>query len=685
MKIKAIFKNSKKAITVIAGLSLLLAFSQCKKDKEDDENFELACDASEYINNNLQSQLDMLNDKTNPEVMAALAEWMKGQEGVASAEAFSDRVEYVYVDGTKGVVRLYDQTIKSEFDFDGRSVAPSIGQQKGNPVGNQKGFIYDAFSRLDSEINPGDTVQKLFEQYGFEYAHPRDEECTIDTLKTMFQYGYVQFITHGDSDVIATGEKATRRKRRLYQESMENDLIRERRLLIRTGLFDLEFKGNFFGVTSKYFERFQNRFDNTIVFNSACKGFVENSPLKNVFLLLGASTYYGFDEDVQSEQVCDVAKSLVSDLFQGCSTGTAYDNICNSDEIYRCIAYDKIDETTGTLVVDHTTCLEIAGSHNMVWYEDPNAPSVTTHEVQPGSIATTTATVSGSVVFPNPSQPIEYERGFVYGTSSEGLVVGEADQVVYPGSDLLNFSCTLTGLLPNTTYFVKAYSRWENNRVIYGNMVSFTTLDGSDPDPGNHEYVDLGLPSGLLWATCNVGANSPEEYGDYFAWGETQPKDEYLWCNYQYANGYSWQDPQLTKYCSDSSCGYNGFTDSLTTLLSEDDAATANWGNGWRMPTKEEWQELLDNTTNTRATQNGVNGRLFTAPNGNSLFLPAAGCRYGSGFNYAGYGFYWSRSLNVGCPDVAWILYFLDYNSDIGGDTRDGGRSVRPVRSTCQK
>lgn len=679
MKSKAIFKNTKKAITVIAALSLFLAFSQCKKDKEDDENIELACNASEYIDGNIQSQLDLLNDKTNPEVMAALAEWMKGQEGVASAEAFSDRVEYVYVDGTKGVVRLYDQTIKSEFDFDSRSVAPSIRQQKGNPVGNQKGFIYDAFSRLDSEINTGDTVQKLFEQYGFEYAHPRDEECTIDTLKTMFQYGYVQFISHGDSDVIATGEKATRRKRRLYQESMENDLIREKRLLIRTGMFGLKFKGNFFGVTSKYFERFQNRFDNTIVFNSACKGFVENSPLKNVFLLLGASTYYGFDEDVQSEQVCDVAKSLVNDLFQGCSTGTAYDNICNSDEIYRCIAYEKIDETTGTLVVDHTTCLEIAGSHNIVWYEDPNAPSVTTHEVQPGSIATTTATVSGSVVFPDPSQPIEYERGFVYGTSSEGLVVGEADQVVYPGSDLLNFSCTLTGLLPNTTYFVKAYSRWENNRVIYGNMVSFITLDGSGPDPGNHDYVDLGLPSGLLWATCNVGANAPEEYGDYFAWGETQPKDYYDWSTYQYCNG---SYNTMTKYCNNASSGYNGFTDNLTTLLPEDDAATVNWGNGWRMPTKAEWQELYLNTTETCTIQNGVNGRLLTASNGNSLFLPAAGWRRLSFLEDAGSsGLYRSSSLYTSDSGLAWFLNFdSDYYSIDYWGYRYGGMSVRAVR-----
>ena len=124
-----------------------------------------------------------------------------------------------------------------------------------------------------------------------------------------------------------------------------------------------------------------------------------------------------------------------------------------------------------------------------------------------------------------------------------------------------------------------------------------------------HEYVDLGLPSGLLWATCNVGANAPEEYGDYFAWGEIVPKDVYNWSTYQYYDG-----SNLAKYTG---------SDGLTTLLPGDDAATTNWSNGWRMPTKEEWQELLDNTTNKWTTQNGVNGRLFTGSNGNSLFLPA--------------------------------------------------------------
>ena len=199
---------------------------------------------------------------------------------------------------------------------------------------------------------------------------------------------------------------------------------------------------------------------------------------------------------------------------------------------------------------------------------------------------------------------------------------------------------------------------------------------------GSHEYVDLGLPSGILWATCNVGANSPEEYGGYFAWGETTPKDTYNWSTYQYCNGTSVQDPQLTKYCSNSSYGYNGFIDNLTTLLPEDDAATANWGNGWRMPTEEEWLELFDNTTSEWTMQNGVNGRLFTATNGNSLFFPAAGSRFE---NYPfGPNYYWSSSLDTSGPRSAWHLVFSDDDYGRSNSLRICGLPVRPVRASSQ-
>ena len=196
-----------------------------------------------------------------------------------------------------------------------------------------------------------------------------------------------------------------------------------------------------------------------------------------------------------------------------------------------------------------------------------------------------------------------------------------------------------------------------------------------------HDYVDLGLPSGTLWATCNIGASKPEDYGDYHAWGETKPQTSniYNWSSYKYANGAS---DKLTKYCDNSYYGKNGFTDNLTTLQSGDDPATSNWGTGWQTPSKDQWKELLDNTTNTWTTQNGVKGKLFTSKkNGQRLFLPAAGYRWGSELDDAGSGGdYWSRSLNTDNPNYAWYLYFFSGDCRMYYRYRSNGFSVRPVR-----
>ncbi|MBO7652929.1 MAG: InlB B-repeat-containing protein [Bacteroidales bacterium] len=212
------------------------------------------------------------------------------------------------------------------------------------------------------------------------------------------------------------------------------------------------------------------------------------------------------------------------------------------------------------------------------------------------------------------------------------------------------------------------YAQWENN--------TRGQLNG-------HEWVDLGLPSGTKWATCNVGATTPEGYGNYYAWGETESKDTYSWGNYKYsAEGASYQDAKLTKYCNVAQHGNNGFTDALTTLESIDDAATVNWGVGWRMPTGEEMNELLNNCTHECITQNSVYGVKFTGSNGNSIFLPAAGNRYDSEFYDASFGgSFWSSSLYSGNSGRAWFLTF--YSGYCGMDYyyRNSGMTVRPV---CQ-
>jgi len=200
------------------------------------------------------------------------------------------------------------------------------------------------------------------------------------------------------------------------------------------------------------------------------------------------------------------------------------------------------------------------------------------------------------------------------------------------------------------------------------------------------EYVDLGLPSGTLWATCNIGATSPEDYGDYFAWGETEGyndgKTKFDWSTYKWCNG---SNSTMTKYCNNSSYGYNGFTDDKTELDLEDDAAYVNWGPDWCMPSYEQFEELINSsyTTIEWTAQNGVNGRKITSKtNGNSIFLPAAGDRHVSSLYAAGSnGYYWSRTLYSDYPDNARNLYFDSSNIYMGSRFRCYGRRVRPVRS----
>lgn len=194
----------------------------------------------------------------------------------------------------------------------------------------------------------------------------------------------------------------------------------------------------------------------------------------------------------------------------------------------------------------------------------------------------------------------------------------------------------------------------------------------------NHTYVDLGLPSGTLWATCNVGANKPEECGEYFAWGETAPKTTYSMVLLKYVDVNN--KGSLTKYCNISSLGYNGLADNLITLQPSDDAATANWGSEWRMPTKEEWEELKQHTTCQYTTQNNVEGRLFTASNGQSIFLPAAGFR--SNDEVYDTGKYWSSSLDTVNPFCAWCFGFGSGSFETVGFRRNTGMSIRPVRSS---
>ncbi|MBR5964152.1 MAG: hypothetical protein IK000_08390 [Bacteroidaceae bacterium] len=230
--------------------------------------------------------------------------------------------------------------------------------------------------------------------------------------------------------------------------------------------------------------------------------------------------------------------------------------------------------------------------------------------------------------------------------------------------------------------FISSIVKWDGIYRCLGFSVRPVCLSES------HKYVDLGLPSGTLWATCNIGASTPEEYGDYFAWGETEPKGVYDEKTYKYFTDLTLDedgdvdDYKISKYNRDE---LYDRVDDKTILDYEDDAAHVNWGDKWCMPTKEQWDELKKECSwKWMDLDDEHGGYKVIGSNGKSIFLPAAGCRIDSSLSVAGSnGSYWSRTLSSDYPSYAWFLDLC--SSDVGTYDycrRYYGQSVRPVRFT---
>ena len=188
--------------------------------------------------------------------------------------------------------------------------------------------------------------------------------------------------------------------------------------------------------------------------------------------------------------------------------------------------------------------------------------------------------------------------------------------------------------------------------------------------------VDLGL--GVYWAECNLGASSPEGYGDYYAWGEVKPKDYFTWATYKWSNG---PLNRPTKYCPTNMASLwdgEGNPDGKEVLDLEDDAAHVQLGGNWRMPTLEEWLKLAK-CEYTWTTQNGVTGMLVTGNNGNSIFLPAAGYKKTTAGGVGTNGYYWTSTLRDDMPEKAWYGWVKEGTFSRASPERYVGYPVRPV------
>lgn len=300
--------------------------------------------------------------------------------------------------------------------------------------------------------------------------------------------------------------------------------------------------------------------------------------------------------------------------------------------------------------------------------EEVLLPTVITEEVT--DITTDSATSGGNVT--SDGGATVTARGVCWSTS-QNPTIDDNDGMTTDGNGTGSFTSNIPNLAPNTRYYVRAYAT-NSAGTGYGDEISFTTEEeeeeGCEPDGeiAGHYYVDLGLPSGLKWATCNVGATSPEDYGDYFAWGETSPKVVYDWDTYLH-----WNDLDGDGYCDYGEPTINSDISGNVQY----DAATANWGGNWRMPTKDEMQELVDHCEWEWTQVNGVNGSKVIGPNGSCIFLPAAGIRYGTTLtNDGNYGSCWSSTPY---DSYASHLSFYDGDEGVYGSNRYYGQTVRPI------
>ena len=284
-------------------------------------------------------------------------------------------------------------------------------------------------------------------------------------------------------------------------------------------------------------------------------------------------------------------------------------------------------------------------------------PEVLTNEV---SSITANSAVCGGYVTSDGGNAVT-ERGVCWSTQPNPMV---NNSIATNGNGTGSFTANIAGLDEGTTYYVRAYAT-NSKGTAYGTQKTFTTetsgggVGAITGTINGHDYVDLGLPSGLKWATCNVGAATPEDYGNYYAWGETATKSEYT------------QENSVTDGQQISDFSGNATYD----------AARANWGSTWRMPTRAEMEELVNNCTWILTTQNGVNGMRVTGPNGNSIFLPAAGVCDGSSRNLVGeYGYFWSSTPYESNTYRAYYLSFDSrYHYYVVWDFRCYGLTVRPV------
>ena len=278
-------------------------------------------------------------------------------------------------------------------------------------------------------------------------------------------------------------------------------------------------------------------------------------------------------------------------------------------------------------------------------------PTIATLEV---TEVTQTAAVCGGIVSSDGGSEV-YSRGVCWSVNPNPTL---NDDFTTQGAGLGEFTCNINELTPNTIYYVRAFAT-NDIGTSYGEAVSFITLEEEEEGTINgYEYVDLGLPSGLKWATCNIGASAPYESGDYFAWGEINPKAEF----------------------TEANCTSYGLNMEDIAGDPQYDAARANWGATWKVPSKKDFEELMNECTWEWMVINGKGCKKVTGSNGNYIILPITGYKYGTSSYMDDFGYYWTSTPISTYEQFSYDFFFdQEYNLSMGFDERCYGQAIRPV------
>lgn len=378
------------------------------------------------------------------------------------------------------------------------------------------------------------------------------------------------------------------------------------------------------------------------------------------------TTYEATDVTSMSAAIYGSVEKLVTEEFGNIEIGIVYSNTNCIPSIDNGNIITSGYNTNGDFIVFmHELSVGVTYYYrayvktgNKVYYGEvlsftTQAIIVTTSEAT--FITSVSAIVGGSVENLVVEEGTNVEFGIIYSSTDSVPNIDNGNVIQSDNNTVGDFSISLTELTDGVTYYYRAYAKIDD-KVYYGVISSFTTK--YEITPG--QEVDLGLS--VKWAGWNVGAISPEEYGGYYAWGETEEKSEYSLATYKYYN---------------DSIGIGG-----EICGTQYDVATVKWGSGWRMPSKAEIEELNSKCTFDGYSYKGVSGCKVTGPNGNTIFLPCAGYRNGTSLYDAGsYGFFWSGSLSENYSYNAWYLSIASGGChDVYDGSRGNGLSVRPVR-----